>query len=69
MAIVRQIVGNISKPRFARKIIYHFSQPGRRMKRQEQMLESLHALKIDTGDTLEAPNYSIEVVENERLGV
>ena len=39
------------------------------MKKQEQMLESLHALEIDTGDTLEVPNYSIEEVENERLGV
>jgi hypothetical protein len=51
------------------KINYHFSQPGRRMKKQEQMLESLHALEVDTGDTLEVPNNSIEEVEKERLGV
>jgi hypothetical protein len=39
------------------------------METQEQMLESFHALEIDIGETLEVPNYSIEEVENERLGV
>jgi hypothetical protein len=51
------------------KIDYYFSQPGRRMTRQEQMLESLHAFEINTGQTLEVPNYSIKEVENELLGV
>ena len=50
------------------KIDYYFSQLGRRMKRQEHILEGLQALEIDNGNTLEIPDQSIEEVGNEDLG-
>jgi hypothetical protein len=47
---------------------HYFAHSGRRRKSQEQMLESLQALEIDTGETLEVPDQSIEEAENKDLG-